>query len=220
MRIRRLLAVAALTLLTAGCTSVVDGSAVAGEEPGTGVALSGDGFGVELGTSQDAQAEVFIELQCPHCADFFRDYAEQVTDAVNDGNLTFTIRPVTFLDDEFVDYSARASNAVFLVAEQEGTTPTLVMDFVSGLYDLLLSSDTVPLDDDLAQVANDVGVDSDTVNRIAAAEPALDALEMSDANLDAMDQFGASGTPALYDLVDETEVDINNADWLQELVGK
>lgn len=218
MRARRLLAVLGLALLTAGCTSVVDGTAVAGEAPGTGVALSGDGFGVELGTSQDAQAEVFVELQCPHCANFFRDYAGDVTEAINDGSLTFTIRPVTFLDDEFIDYSARASNAVFLVAEQDGTTPTLVMDFVSALYDLLLSADTVPSDDDLAQVANDVGADADTVNRIAAAEPALDTLEMSDANLDAMDQFGASGTPALYDLVDETEIDINDGDWLKQLI--
>ena len=220
MRMRGLGAVvAAAALLTVGCTSVVDGSAVAGEKPGPAVSLSSDGFGVELGTSDTAKAEVYIELQCPHCAEFFTENAEDVTDAIDRGDLSFTIRPVTFLDDEYTDYSARASNAVFLVAEQEGATPTLVMEFVSALYDELLTADTAPTDDELAQIANDVGVEADTVNRIAAAEPTLDTLEMSDANLDAMDRIGADGTPTVYDLVAETDVDINDANWLKRLVG-
>jgi protein-disulfide isomerase len=223
MRMRALLAVvAALTVVafTAGCTRSVDGRAVAGDAPGPGVALTGDGFGIELGSSADAKAEIFIEMQCPHCAHFFGDYVADITEHVNDGNLAFTIRPVTFLDSGTNDYSARASNAVFLVAQQDGASPSLVMEYIAALYDNMLSTMTAPTDDDLAGIAGDVGVSEDTVDRIAAAEPALDADEMNEANLDAMDQIGASGTPTVYDLGAKKDVDISDEAWLDEIVGK
>lgn len=210
--------IAALALLTVGCTSVVDGEAVAGDEPGSGVGLSRDGFGVELGTSRDARIEFFLEPQCPHCGEFFGDYVGEMTDHINSGELTLTLRPVTFLDDGLFDYSARASNAIFLVAEEDGASPSLVMDFVAQLFDNMATTDSEPTDDDIAQIANDVGVEADTVNRIAAAEPALDATEMSDANLATMDQFGASSTPTVYDLESESEVDLDDPTWLDKIV--
>lgn len=221
MRMRRLgVVIAAVALLTVGCSSVIDGTAVAGDEPGSGLGLSRDGFGVELGTSRDARIEFFLEPQCPHCGEFFVEFAGELTDYINSGELTLTLRPVTFLDDGLFDYSARASNAIFLVAEEDGASPALVMDFVAQLFDTMLTTDSEPTDDDIAQVANDVGAEANTVNRIAAGEPAIDATEMSDANLATMDQFGASSTPTVYDLEDESEVDLDDPAWLEKVVGK
>lgn len=221
MRMRRLGAViATLALLTAGCASVIDGRAVAGDEPGTGVGLSRDGFGVELGTSRDARIEFFLEPQCPHCGEFFGEYVEQLNDHINDGELTLTLRPVTFLDDGVIDYSARASNAIFLVAEEDGASPALVMAFVAQLFENMLRTEVEPTDDDIAQIANDVGASADTVNRVAAAEPALDPVEMSDANLETMDQFGSTSTPTVYDLEAEAEVDLDDPAWLDKVIGE
>jgi protein-disulfide isomerase len=221
MRMRRLGAVlATLSLLTVGCTSVIDGRAVAGDEPGTGVGLSRDGFGVELGTSRDARIEFFLEPQCPHCGEFFGEYVQQMNEHINDGNLTLTLRPVTFLDDDVIDYSARASNAIFLVADEDGASPALVMAFVAQLFENMLQTNVEPTDDDIAQVADDVGASADTVNRVAAGEPALDPVEMNDANLATMDSFGSTSTPTVFDLESEAEVDLDDPLWLDKVVGK
>lgn len=222
---RRLIAalVALTALAVTGCTSVTEGRAIAGEDrelPTSGVDTTGDGYGVILGTTEDAAAEIYIEPQCPHCGSFFGEYSSAMLDEIEGEKLTLTLRPVTFLDGGGNDYSARASNAIFLVAEDEDANPALVMDFVAGLYDDLMSGSTVLSDDDIAQTANDVGVGADTVNRIAAAEPALDTTDMSDANLDHMDVIGATGTPTVYDQIDETQVDVDDPNWLETVVAE
>jgi hypothetical protein len=53
-----------------------------------------------------------------------------------------------------------------------------------------MSTGSVADDDGIAQVANDVGVSADTVNRIAAAESEVDGNDVSDGNLSIMDDYG------------------------------
>lgn len=216
-------AVTALLFTTVGCTSTIPGNAVASEAglANNGVTVSADGFGVALGTSEDVAIDLFIEPQCPHCAKFFDDYGQSLTDYTADGDVTVTIRPVTFLDGGSIDYSARTSNAIFLVAEGRRATPEQVMEFIRAGYAEIMSTGT-PLDDDeLAQLANDVGADANTVNRVAAGEPAIDPDEMSNENIALMRQYGVpAATPTVYDTLTETDVDTTDPRWLDDLVDR
>jgi len=226
MATRMATAITGLTLLFAaiGCTSTTSGKAVAGEEAEavrSGVTISDDGSGVTIGTAENAVIELFLEPQCPHCGSFIGEYGAEMNAHVDDGALTVTIRPVVFLDSESNDYSARATNAIFLIAEDDDATPDLVMGFVEGIYEELLSSMSPADDDTMAQIANDVGVSADTVNRIAASDPAIDADEVSEGNLLLMDELGVpAATPTVWDAVSESDVDIDDSFWLDDLVVK
>ena len=210
-------------LLLAGCATTIPGRAVAGSDAtavGAEVALSADDYGVIIGSSQDVAIDLFIEPQCPHCGQFIGQYGDAIGDHVNEGQLSVTIRPLTFMDFGDNDYSARATNAIFLVASpDEDPTPELVWAFIQGIYEELLATTSPPNDDGLAQIANDVGVSADTVNRIAAGEPAVDSGEVSDGNVALMDDYGVpAATPTIYDTINETDVDYDDPGWLDDLV--
>jgi protein-disulfide isomerase len=221
-RIAAALAVLSVVLAT-GCTSVVSGRAVArASSTSTGIPLSDDGYGIVLGTLQDGGAaaiDLFIEPQCPHCGHFVIEYGDAIGEHVVDGQLSVTVRPLTFLDNGSDDYSARATNAIFLVAADDEAGPALVWKFIQELYARLVSSASLADDDGIAQIANDVGVSADTVNRIAAAEAEVDATEINDGNTGVIDEYGLpAATPTVYDTLGETDVDITDPQWLDELV--
>jgi protein-disulfide isomerase len=226
MRMRRLATVvAALSLLFAsvGCASVVPGQAVAAKLEATGgVPRSADGHGVVLGTSQDGGAaaiDLFIEPQCPHCGHFVAEYGDAIAKNIAGNRLVVTVRPLTFMDYGSDDYSARATNAIFLVAADQAATPTLVWKFIQGLYARLMSTAAHADNDGIAKVANDVGVPADTVNRIAAAEPQVNGNVVSDGNLSVMDDYGVErATPTIYDTVGKDQVDFDDPNWLDHLV--
>jgi protein-disulfide isomerase len=217
--------IAALTLLTsAGCASVVPGRAVAGKpsiSAKAGVATSDDGNGVVLGTTQDGAAaaiDLFVEPQCPHCGHFVAEYGDAIAKDVASNRLVVTIRPLTFMDYGSDDYSARATNAIFLVAADDTATPALVWKFIQGLYAKMMSSGSLANDDGIAQVANDVGVPPDTVNRIAAAIPEVNGDAVGEGNLSVMDDYGVEhATPTVYDTVAKLQVDFDDPQWLDHL---
>ena len=228
MWVRRLAAVVAVltALLATGCASTITGHAVSARQASaarTGVALTSDGNGVVLGTAGDGAAvafDLFIEPQCPHCGQFVAEYGDAIAKYLASGRISVTVRPLTFLDNGSDDYSARATNAIFLVAADDASSPALVWGFIQGLYAKLMSTGSVADDDGIAQVANDVGVSADTVNRIAAAEPEVDGNDVSDGNLSIMDDYGVEpATPTVYDTVHRADVDISDAKWLGALVG-
>jgi hypothetical protein len=155
----------------------------------------------------------------PHCGHFVAEYGDAIAKYLATDRLTITIRPLTFLDHGSDDYSARATNAIFLVAADDKATPALVWSFIQGLYATLPSTGSLANDDGIAQVANDVGVSASAVNRIAAAEPEVNGDDVSEGNLAVMDVYGVQpATPAVYDTVDEVEVDSSVPNWLDELV--
>jgi protein-disulfide isomerase len=227
MRMARLagvLAVLATLLVTAGCASLVTGRAVAGKQAAAtaGVMVTDDGFGVVLGTSQDgagAVIDLFIEPQCPHCGHFVAEYGDAIAKYLAADRLAITIRPLTFLDNGSDDYSARATNAIFLVAADKEATPARVWSFIQALYAKLLSNGSLANDDGIAQIANDVGVSANTVNRIAAAEPEVNGDDVSEGNLALMDDYGVQpATPAVYDTANKVEVNSSDPQWLDKLV--
>jgi protein-disulfide isomerase len=218
-------AVLALSLLftSVGCAAVIPGNAVAAKlDAAGGVPRTDDGHGIVLGTAQDGGAaaiDLFIEPQCPHCGHFVAEYGDAIAKDIAGNRLAVTIRPLTFMDNGSHDYSARATNAIFLIAADRAATPALVWKFIQGLYARLMSTASHADNDGIAKVANDVGVPADTVKRIAAAEPQVDGNLVSNGNLSVMDDYGVErATPTVYDTVGKDQVDFNDPQWLDHLV--
>ena len=211
-----------LTLLTAvGCTRQIEGSALSDPvKPLTQV--SEDGFGIHAGFDDaPVQIEIFAEPQCTHCADLQRDVGESIQRHIATGRLAVTYRPMTFLELPNSHYSERVSNALF-VAAQDGRTPAVAFQrFVEELWADQDPSGKGPTDDEMAEKARTAGVPDETAQRIADGEAAVDAVEMDETNYDFLYMVDAedTGTPTVYDLVNDEKVDIYEEDWLDKLMA-
>ncbi|MCT1457875.1 DsbA family protein [Kocuria rhizophila] len=68
---------------------------------------------------EPVQLVVFQDYECVHCADFEKENAELLKKYVDAGKLDVEYRNLNFLDKATPDqYSSRAANAAYLVAEQ------------------------------------------------------------------------------------------------------
>lgn len=211
-----------LTLLTAvGCTRQIEGSALSDPiKPLTQV--SEDGFGIHAGFDEaPVQIEIFAEPQCTHCADLQHDVGESLRRYIAGGQLAVTYRPMTFLEMSDSDYSERVSNALFVAAE-DGRTPAVAFQkFVEELWADQDPSGKGPTDDELAEKARAAGIPEELAQRIADGESVVDAAEMDETNYDFLYLVDSvsTGTPTVYDLVNDEKVDIYDKDWLDRLMA-
>jgi protein-disulfide isomerase len=205
---------------TAGCTRLVDGTAQAnGNKPGSEVTL--DGWGIQIGyPDAPAQIEFFTEPQCPACAHLQHDFGDAIADAIGQGRLAVTYRPMTFLDQSVTDYSARVANAMFLAAGPN-TTGTAFQAFVQDLWGHQDAEGSPgPTDDAIAAMAADSGVGSEQTDKIAAREQAVDTDQLNDANTDLLGETADQiATPTIYDLIGDEVVDISDPEWLTKLLA-
>lgn len=223
MRIFRVASVLAIAVMlaVAGCTTQVSGTAQ--RDPAQpALSVSEDGFGIVAGF-EDAptQIEIFTEPQCSHCADLQTDFGDQFAYYIGTGALRITYRPLTFLDSGSGGYSANVSNALFNAAEG-GATGTQLQRFVQELYvhQQRTKGGPGPTDDEMAEMAKSAGMPDAVADRIAEGGSAIDVAEMDDANfgylydVDMMD----TGTPTVYDVANDTKIDIYDNDWLTKLM--
>ncbi|MBU9766671.1 protein-disulfide isomerase [Mycobacterium sp. TNTM28] len=213
------LAVSAVGSTTA-CSRLVDGSAQAsGEKPGS--AVTQDGSGILIGyPDATARIDVFTEPQCPACAHLQLNVGDDIADAVRQGRLAVTYRPLTFLDSTGTDYSARVANAMFLAAGP-GTTGAAFQAFVQDLWGHQQPEGSAgPSDDEIAAMASESGIGSEQTGKIAAGEQAIDADELTEANAGLLSETAYQvATPAVYDLVGEAMVDLADPQWLAKLLA-
>ncbi len=67
--------------------------------------------------------KVYLDYQCPFCAGFEAANNAQITDWVKQGTATVEIHPISFLDGNSLNqYSSRAANAAYCVAEKSPNT--------------------------------------------------------------------------------------------------
>ena len=224
MRLRGLALAAVVALTLTGCAREVAGVAVPDPRK-AGLALTEDGFGIVAGFPDAAvQVEIFTEPQCSHCADLQARYGEEMKAAMEAGRLTVTYRPLTFLDDEYLtDYSATASNTLFLAVDSATDTGTDAATFQTYVEDLWANQDLSFFDftdQDFADIATDSGLPDAVVSRIADGDTAVDTAALLEFNFDALEDISPSslGTPLVYDLVDEQVVDIADEQWLTTLL--
>lgn len=75
---------------------------------------------------------VIADLQCPACKNFEAAYGSILEDAVNNGTAAVEYNVISFLDRVSTDqYSSRAANAAYCVAEQD---PTKFQGWLGRMY--------------------------------------------------------------------------------------
>ena len=210
-----------LTLLVTGCTKQIEGTAQ--PDPNKPLTqLSEDGYGLIAGFAQaPVQIEIFAEPQCTHCADLQHDYGADLRHYIGLGQLAVTYRPMTFLEADDFHYSERVSNALFIAAAEGDTPAVAFQSFVEELWADQDPSGRGPSDDEMAEMARAAGPPDDGAQRIADGEGAVDAVEMDAMNYDLLYLVDPvyTGTPTVYDLVNDEKVDIYDDDWLDTLMS-
>ncbi|WP_018603902.1 thioredoxin domain-containing protein [Mycobacterium sp. 155] len=221
MQFTRLLGALAMSLVltTAGCTQVVSGSA-APDPDGPPTEITRDGSGIHVGfTDAPLQIEIFTEPQCPHCAQLQHDFGKDIASYINLGELGVTYRPMTFLDADGNDYSARVSNALFLAAGP-GTGGVAFQDYVEDLWSHQQPGGQAPSNQQLADMARESGVGSEQVAKIAAGRSGVDTDEMADQNVEFLSEIQDTiATPTVYDLQNDDVIDIYDNNWLSKLLS-
>ncbi|MGB3485587.1 MAG: thioredoxin domain-containing protein [Mycobacterium sp.] len=221
MKLRPLIvALSALALTVTGCAREISGVAVP-DPAKPGVALTDDGYGIVTGFADaPVQLEIYTEPQCIYCADLQMDHGDELKAGMQSGKLAVTYRPLTFLDDEYLtDYSAVASNSLFLAVD-ESTDAGTFQTYVANLWfeqDLAFFRYT---DQDFADIAADSGLSDAIVERIAGGEQGVDTAELLEVNFTALEDVSRNslGTPVVYDLTNNKIVDLTDDDWLTTLL--
>jgi Thioredoxin len=216
--------VAAIGIIAAasGCTSMVDGDAVLppGTDPRADLMLTEDGFGIQIGKPvAPAAIEIFTEPQCPHCADLQFFYGTEISDYLASGELVVTYRFLTFLDDQVNGYSHMVANAFFAAADPTaGVTAADFQYFVEAMY---WEQDPTQNDEHwVARIAEESELPAPAVDRIESGGEAVDVKAMDRANAARLKDLSGKdvATPTVYDVFGEQIVDINEDDWLRNLV--
>jgi Thioredoxin len=223
MSLSRHWVVVAAVIVASGCSTVVEGAAVVppGTDPSADVALTEDGFGIQLGKSfAPAQITLYTEPQCTHCADLQFDVGDAIAQYVEDGELVITYRFLTFLDSAPGGNSAKASNAVFVAADSDADiSASDLQGFIQELYFELIFTfgDDEPPFADIAEVA---GLPSEVVDSIAAGDTGVDVEAMDEDNGERLEKVlpTDAATPTVVDTETEAIVDISEAGWLDQLV--
>jgi protein-disulfide isomerase len=211
-----------LTLLVGvGCTRQIEGNALS--DPNKPLAqVSADGFGIVAGFDEaPVQIEIFAEPQCTHCAELQHDVGESIRQYIASGQLEVTYRPLTFLEMTDHDYSKRVSNALFVAAQADQTPAAAFQHFVEELWADQDPSGQGPTDAEIAEKARAAGIPDDLAQRIADGDSVVDTAEMDEMNYDFLYMIDPvnTGTPTVYDLVNDEKIDIYDKDWLDTLVA-
>lgn len=129
----------------------------AGPAPSSKI-LDAETGAITYGDGKDTVA-VYIDFMCPICNEFEQTYGEQLKKAAEDGKITLEYHPISILDrySQGTDYSSRAANAVFCVAEK---APDKALDYMNTLFENQPEENTPGLtDEQLADFAKQTGAD-------------------------------------------------------------
>jgi hypothetical protein len=233
MRVSRVVAVlaAALVFGAVGCTSHVTGTATIDPmKPPLG--LSEEGYGIVAGyPDAPVQIELYTEPQCTHCAELQAAFGDDIKRHINIGDLAVTYRPLTFLDDPSTGrHSARVANAMFLAVgapeasdENNMASGPEFQTFVEDLWAHQEPGGPGPSDNQMAKMAQESGLPDDVASRIGDGDTAdqIDIEEMSAYNYGALIGIDpiSTGTPTVYDLDTQDKVNIQDDDWLDNLLA-
>ncbi|MDJ1114416.1 DsbA family protein [Microbacterium dauci] len=88
---------------------------------------------VVIGTGE-TQVDVYVDFYCPHCQDFEDIYGADIEEQLEAGAITLNVHPVALSGlnaASGTDFSKRASNAMYCVAEAE---PTAAFPFYVDVF--------------------------------------------------------------------------------------
>jgi protein-disulfide isomerase len=154
-----------------------------------------DGYAVVVGDAAAPTTLTFYEdPQCPACQQFESTVNADVNRGISDGNVKVEYRIVSFLDQASTnDYSSRAANALFVVADTAG--PEAFKKFHDLLYENQPAEGSAgPDDDQLIAWAVEAGADE------AAVRAKIEDEAFGQYVVNATDQWskdGYNGTPTV-----------------------
>ena len=149
----------ALADVTSPSTATDDGGILVGK---SGVAGEGS-------ADDDVVVTIYADYMCPYCGQFEQANDEELDSLREEGGVTVDYRVISFLDAQSAggQYSSRAGNAAAVVADQ---TPELFTEFNTALFAKQPKEGTKGLtDQEIADVAKDVGVPSAVIEKFTAA---------------------------------------------------
>ena len=208
-------------------------------------ATQGSGYGVSKASTASVDDKGIITVSngnpslvldlyedglCPACAQFEHQFGQQISKAIDDGQLTARYHMVNFLNasSHSGTYSTRAYAALIATAKNDGAKPGLFMRFHTALYDSANQPKEKGSSDlsnaQLASLAGSVGASKTTQDEISSGAyvaPAKTDAEASITSLQALAAKAGSsswGTPTVAR--NGSIVAINNVDWLTNLLPK
>ena len=179
----------------------------------------------KAGAAPRVTLDIYEDALCPICAEFERQYGQQINQAIDDGSLAVNYHMLNFLNKSSFsgDYSSRAAAALLCVAQQSGAQPGVYLAFHSALF----SSDHQPeeggssdlTNEELGKLATLSGASAAAAQcassgqNVAAAEASATA---SSATLSAA-TGGQVATPTVVKDGKPVSLSVN---WLGELLGQ
>lgn len=206
--------VAALLLIIGIGYAVQSGRDTTGEKSTDPGGVNAD-YGVVIGEADaPTTITVYEDFQCPICAIFEEETADQVREAVEAGDVKVEYRMVSFLDRASENaYSSRAANAALAVLDAAG--PDAFWTFHDELFaDQPAEGTAGPTNDELIDKAVDAGADRDEVAD-AIEDGAFDQHVVN--ATDAMSKNGVTGTPTV--LIDGKVAGSNPAEAIQAVLA-
>lgn len=109
------------------------------------------------------EVDVYLDYACPHCAEFEATYGQQISDSVEAEDITLRVHTVAYMDDsgDGSGISSRGGRAAAAVADG---APEEFMEFNNQLFAEQAASQGEVSDEQIAQVAADVGVDEGVID--------------------------------------------------------
>ncbi len=184
--------------------------------------------GIVTVSKPDSKPAVTIDLYedalCPICAEFERQFGQQINQAVDEGKLAVNVHMLNFLNPQSFskDYSTRAAAALLCVAQQSGSSPGVYLGFHSALF----ASGTQPQEGGSADLTNQQLADLATKSGAPAAADCITSGQNIDAAVAADTASRATLSKATGGQVRTPTVVHNGApveltvDWLNKLLAQ
>lgn len=179
-------------------------SAVPGNMSDDGIVFAGGDGTIEADGEVDdslPHVTIYVDYQCPHCADFDASNMEFLQGEVADGNATLEIRPVALMDNasQGTQFSTRAANTAACVAENN---PDAFLDVNDQLFVHQQQAAQGAVNQEvLADLAADAGADSEETRSCILdneyADWVRDSTDRALANPDLANAQGGFGTPTI-----------------------
>ena len=131
-------------------------------EPPQGSGIDQETGAVVVGDGEQSM-DTYIDFMCPICGQFEEAYGDAILELVDDGTITLNIHPISILDrySQGTDYSTRAANAMYCVAEAD---PDAAVPFMQAMFAGQPTENTEGLTDEeilaMAEGAGVTGIDT------------------------------------------------------------
>lgn len=112
---------------------------------------------IAVGDAEDT-LDTYIDFMCPICNQFEQLFGPEIEAMVEDGTITHNIHPIAILDrfSQGTNYSTRAANAMYCVAEADGTA---AVPFMQEMFANQPAEGSTGLtDEQILAIAEEVGV--------------------------------------------------------------